>query len=944
MWRFAPRRLLHDPLSLALMVGVLTMVGVAASAGPLYAEAVSDASLRTVLGAVPAGAGARDAAVARVNGGIDPSSAQWSDLVTALDGVGGLDTPRVTSQSVSTELHSSVFYNPVGPTVTGPAAAEPVRIFGVDDPASRLVVLSRVPGANAGVWLSEPVAASTGVAAGDQVRVQLSGIKKTPTARARVVGTYAVGPDGRTPLNPPGQRLWSELSAEAFPSDAGEPTQRAQLAVTDLPSAATLAKKVDDQLLWSAQSRLDPAAPRLTALHRTAAEVAELRRGLASRSDLVDSPVTLRPAVVSGIEELSGRADLLADVAQRGTAVTTRLGIGLALALAVAAAAYSMGRRRREVQLAAGTGRRPVSAGLLYVVELLPAALVAGVLGWFGARALVATAVGSITPSRPVLTSAATWCGAALVAALAVSGAVAAVATRVETRRLEGRPDVRVPWVLVLVVLAASATVGLLTRPPRAGDPLGPLDILVPPLVAAAVAAVGATLFFGLLRRLRSSSRPPTRRTVAGWLARRRLQAPDRGREATTTIAATGLAMLVFSFASLVSLQDTVEDRAAVAVGADTVDRVGPSSRLDPEGPVQAPEPADGSPLPVRAVPAGRNPSVPPGQSVAWRAQTSVATSDRSVNLLVIDPLTFAGAAAWGSPGGPVAAGRDLLPALATADAAAVAKIRRDGVGYPVPALLVGRLGDLDLAEGSTLTVDTLNLAVQLQVSGVLDAFPGSGNGAPTLVLPADSFFAAQFNEDPRLRPAPGAPRNRPVEFQADLWSSSGPAAAATLAAAEVDVKAVGTLAQARATPVYVAAAQARRYQIALGLVFGALGLSAVALAAVRLARRSPAADRMLAWTGAGRRTPGRARSLEVAVVLVLTAGLAVLGLLALRPLARILLEPGDGLAPEAVLQLPLAALAAGGAWLLVAALASLAGMALATGSQPAVEVLRGED
>ena len=41
-------------------------------------------------------------------------------------------------------------------------------------------------------------------------------------------------------------------------------------------------------------------------------------------------------------------------------------------------------------------------------------------------------------------------------------------------------------------------------------------------------------------------------------------------------------------------------------------------------------------------------------------------------------------------------------------------------------------------------------------------------------------------------------------------------------------------------------AEQARRYQIGLGLVFGTVGLAAVALGAVRLARRSPAADRML--------------------------------------------------------------------------------------------------
>ena len=119
-----------------------------------------------------------------------------------------------------------------------------------------------------------------------------------------------------------------------------------------------------------------------------------------------------------------------------------------------------------------------------------------------------------------------------------------------------------------------------------------------------------------------------------------------------------------------------------------------------------------------------------------------------------------------------------------------------------------------------------------------------------------------------------------------------------------------------RATPVYVAADQARRYQIALGLVFGVVGLAAVALAAVRLARRSPAADRMLAWAGAGQRAPARARVLEVAVVLALSAVLSSVALLALRPMAHILLEPGDGRTPAAVLVVPGSALLAGAVWL----------------------------
>ncbi len=944
VWRFAPRRLMHDAVTLTLMLGVLTMLALAAAAGPLYAEAVSDAAVRLALESVPAGAAAKVAPVVRLNGGIDPESPQWTDMLRSLEGIPGVGPARVTTQSISTELHPKLFFDPVGPVVSGEQGSAPVRLFGVDDPAARLVVVTQAAGGGEGVWLPEPVARSTGVAAGDKVQVQLSGLPEAATTTTQVLGTYAVQPDGRTPQSPPGERIWADLGVEAFPSDAREPTQPAHLAVADLATTAALAKQTGDELLWSAQATLTDPTPRLAQLHRTADAVSLQRRLLIARSELADDPVALRPSIVSGVEDIADRADVLSSAAQRGAAVTTRVGIALSLALVVAAAGYSMGRRRHEVQLAAGTGRRPVSAGLLYAVELLPVAVVAGVTGWVAARGVVAVTVGSSTPTRSVLRSAGLWSAGAVIAALAASAAAAAVATRLETRRLEGRPEVRLPWVLVLVVVAASATAGLLTRPPAAGDTLGPLDLLVPPLVVAAVAAVGSRAFFAALRRARTASRPPSRRTVVTWLARRRLQAPDRGREGATTIAATGLAMLAFSLASLASLHSTVEDRAAVAAGAATVNRVESSRQLDPDVAQQAAEPKDGSPLKIRDIPAARNPVLPAGQSMVWRGSTSVAGSEDGVHLLIVDPARFAAAAAWGSPGGPVAAGRALLPALAADDAVTAATIRRNGLPSPVPVLLVGSVGELDLGVGSTVTVDTLNDPVRLEVRGVLDAFPGAGTGPPTLVVPADSFFASQLNNDPRLRPRAGTPRNRPVEFQTYLWSASAVGAAETLAAHAVTPDLTATLAQERATPVYVAAAQARRYQIALGLVFGVVGVAAVALAAVRLARRSPAADRMLAWTGAGRHAPGRARALEVAVGITLSCALSALALLALRPLAQLLLEPGDGRTPPAALAIPGSALLAAAAWLAAAALAAAVGMALAASSQSTVEVLRGED
>ena len=942
LWRAAPRRLLRDPVTLALMSVVLALVAAAGSAGPLYAEAVSDASVRLVLDAVPAGSAARDAPVVRVNGGVEPATTRATRLTEALDDVPGLGPVRVTLQSVSTELNPRIYFDPVGPVLGHGGTRTPVRLFGVEDPAARLVVVDRSTEVRDGLWLPQPVAEEARVSAGDRLTLSLTGTPEPVETVVGVAGVYAVADDGRTPLAPPGERLWDDLQAEGFPADPVTRTLRAHLAVADLRTTAALADRIEDDVLWSALAVLEPARPRLAGLEETSAGVTDLRRSLVEEAEGRPLPPALRAGVASGVVDLGQRARELSDAARRGATVTTGVGVALSLAVVVAAAGWSSGRRRREVRLMAGTGRHPAAAGLLHVVELLPAAVIGGTVGWVAARALVDAAAGAAAPSPRALVTSGLWCLGSVLAALLLSGGVLTVVMRTQTRRLEGREGRSVPWVLVLVVLAAATTAGLLTRPPEAGDPLGPLDVLVPPLAAAAVAALGARAFFAGLGRLGRHPRPPTRRTVAGWLAGRRLRAPDPTREVATTIAATGLAMLVLSLASLVSTAHTTQDRAAARVGAAVVHEVGSSWRLDPEVARQAEEPDDGTSVRLEDVPVARTPVLPPGQTVTWRTRTTVATSEESVELLVIDPATFAEAAAWGTDGGPVAAGRALLPALAAQDAESALATRRTGMGQQVPVVLVGAVGDLGLEPGSTLAVDTLHLPVRLRVTDALAAFPGARPG--TLVVPADAFFATQLNEDPRLRPGVGASRNRPMEFRAQLWSGSEDAARATLSAHGLPADPVDTLAGARATAVYVAAEQARRYHVALGWVFGALGTAAVVLAAVRLARLEPGADLMLAWVGAGRRSVARARVLETAVVLVLGAALAVTTLLLLRPAGGVLLEPGDGAVPAAVLELPGSALLAGVGWLAVTAVSAAVAMRLAASSRSPVEVLRGED
>lgn len=941
LWRVAPRRVLREPLTLVLVTAVLALVGVAASAGPLYAEAVSDASLHLALDAVPAGSAARAAPVVRVNGGVEPAQVQQNRFTAALADVPGLGPTRVTLQSVSTELNPRIYFDPVGPVLTVGSRRAPVRLFGVEDVARRLVPAATPTGPTApdGIWLPAPVAEELGLAPGDAVPVSLTGWPEPKAATATVAGTYAVEEDGRTPRSPAGEDLWDDLEDEGYPTDAISRSLRAHLVVADLRTVAVLSDRIEDDLLWSAQARVDPARPRLADLDRTAEGVADLRRALVSGVETGSVPPALRAGLASGVEDITDRAHELADAAGRGAAVTTGVGIALALALVVAAARWSSARRRREVRLLAGTGRRPVSAALLHVVELVPAAVLGGALGWGAARVLVDATVGSASPSHGTILASVAWCVVAMVAALVLSGAVVAVATRGESRRLEGRADLRVPWVLVLVVLAVASAVGLATRPPTAAGALGPLDVLVPPLVIGALAAVGSRAAFLLMRRTREAARPPTRRTVAGWLARRRLRAPDPGREVATTIAATGVAMLVLSLASLVATERTVEDRAAVRAGTAVVHLIGASWRVDPGVAQQAEPPKDDEAVPV---PVARTPQLPRGQTVAWTTQTTVATSDVSVRLLIVDPAGFGSSAVWGTEGGPVDEGRAILPDLAASGAESAATTRRNLVGAAVPAVLVGPLGDLDLAVGDAVTVDTLSASVRLEVRHVLTTFPGSPPG--TLVVPSDAFFATQLNDDPRLRPTASTRRNRPVEFQTYLWSSNEEAARATLTRFGLRPSVVTTLAGARATPSYVAATQARRYQVALGVVFGCLGAAAVVLGAVRLARRSPAADLMLAWAGAGRRSPAVARAAETAVVLALGAGLAVVALLVLRPAGAVLLEPGDGIAPAATLGLPPVALVAGLVWLVVTAVSAAVGMRLASAASSPVEVLRGED
>lgn len=951
LWGRALRRAWSGGTSGVLQVVVLAVLALTAAAGPLFAEAADNASLARTLDAVPVTAAARDAPMVRLNGGSAPTSVRQRTLLDQLDDVEGAGPPAVLAFSVAQELVPRSVQAPV--VVAGDREAR-ARLAAVDDPASALDVVAQVDEpVDGGVWLSEEVATALAVAPGDRVELALDTLEgRGDTAPVTLAGTYRAD-DERRPLDPPGRELWFGRRA-GLPQDTSFTTLPAHLVVTDLASAERYAERVGDVLFWTAEVRLDPPRPTLADARRTAADVELLRRTAVDprEVDIDDGP--LRLGVASGVEDLVGDAEALAEDVRASTRTVANGGVLVGLAAVLVAVGLTLRLRAGELRAMAGVGLAPAAVAAVGVVEVLLPAVVGGVVGGSAAWGLVVAVgpPGDVTSAALVPTVRAVV--VALLAALALVALATVVAAALAGRATRpGARTRRVPWRAVLVVLAASAVAGIATRPLGASS-LGALDLLVPLLVAAATGAVGATLLGRLVTRL---ARPPhhrrrpaaddgalgtrgTRRAAVA-LALRRAAAPGDERAVVVTVVTAGLAVLLWALTSVVSVRDVVEDRVAAATGATAVAELRGSWELDADAPFQlTDEEVQDRLIEIGDLPADLgSPEVPPGQTVVWHAQTSVPGRSGGVDVLLVDADSFGAAASWGATGA-VAGLRDHLPAMAEAEARIGAQMR---AGERWDALPVVVVGDLGLEAGSTASVATdLGGAVLVRVLDVVEAAPGRRSGRPRIIAPADPFLLQHLNNDPRLRPSTRAWTARRDQFRAELWTSGGAADLdRTLTAAGVEPIEVRTVQEARARPVFVAAGLGRTYQLAIGVLLALLAAAALALHADRAAARHRPTDVLLARAGLGRRGTALARDLEV-VVLGATSGLlAVVAVLLVSPLADRLLDPGDGELPAARLVVgPTAVLVAVAAVVATTALAAVAARVRARSGSDA-EVLR---
>ena len=946
------RRPLQPGSGALLLALAFLLMGVGAASGPVVADAGGSAALAQALDAVPPGARATDSATAvQLLGGVRADDPDQARLVRQLSRLPGAGPVVLTGASLAPD---SARLGQLVPFVEAGGRRERARLYAVEDPPARLAPVGGPPttGATGGapqVWLPQPVAEALGVVVGDPV-VLGAGDRSDPGAApvpVTVGGVYAVAEDGRQPVDPEDAGFWSDPDRN-LPRDPLAVAQRSSLIVADPATVDALAPAVHDQVLWAATVRLEPPSTLPEAVDASAA-VAELTHNASFLvTDLPEVDLEGRlPQVLSALPEVTEAALEVVGPATARTTATQVASVVLGLAAVLGSVLLGTAGRRRELGLSAALGRRARVVGALALVEVLPLALVATALGVAVAAVLVEVALPGPVTAEAVADGAAR-AGVLLVVGLVVVAVVTTLAARrAQQQAGTARSGRTVPWVPLVVVVAVTAGAGVLTRP--AGQP-GGLDLAVPLLGAAAAGALGGALLRAAARAVGARS---ARRQVAGGaggsgrlspgratavLALRRLGGPGEERLLVVVLVAAGLGLTLQVLAGTVAVDRAVDDKTAVLAGAETTVRLQHTSDVDPT-------------LPVEGTGPGRDPVVAPGDSVVWRDELYLGGDERTSDLIVVDTATFADAAAWGAEGGPLAAGRAMLPELARQEAEVAPAVARQwaveqaaaaaGVdpqrelGVPVPVLLAGDSHGYAVGEEAVLT-DRGARSVRAVVVGTVPIFPGQGRRS-AIVVGSEAYLPLR-EVDPRTTPVDPL---RQLEEKAVLWSSRpDEAVVADLAALGVDGEAV-TRAGVAARSDFAVAALLRDYQVGLALAVALVAVLALCLAAQRSAARARSTGVLLARAGLGRRGPLAALLLESAALVTVGLGLALLAVVGLQPLSPRLLDPAPWFDPALQPVLPASAVLAVVGLAVLAWLAAVATVLVSGRGASDEEVLR---
>ena len=696
------------------------------------------------------------------------------------------------------------------------------------------------PGQGQGLWLPDRSAELLRAGPGDEVDVILDGVRM----RRTVDGVF----EDLTYADRSSFWCSNERAFEAFGTHVPPP-----VALMDQHGLSQLlqeAGRAATRVHWE----VPPQDDHLT-LPDAARAADELGRRLTALRSGSVADVDANPFAHDRIESslgLPASVDHAGDVGDAVRPLVETLGVasfGIAL-LVVAAAGRSWSEARAgEVRMLASKGVSPLALSAKATLEMAPATIVGGGLGFRASRALVV----SLGPAAPVGADAVRRAAVSAVIAVGVALVLLAAMSVRRVVRAEARlrPRVgwwsRVPWELAALGAAAWAFVQLRSPASRvssvsgASYPADTLLVLFPLLLLAGAALLllrGLRLVQRLLRHRGGRAPLPL------FLAFRRLGAGGPSGLALVAGATVSIGILVYAAVVGASARATVVAKATVGPGTDLVVFPGALTEQVP------PELAD------RA-------------STVVRSAATLTGGRGRVSVLGVDPATFARAAFFD----PTFAG-DSLDELLGRLAPAEGRVRAIAVGE---------------APRTVSLEDGVDESVDVDVVARVEAFPGLSVGLPMLVLDAASLEAAGLGGTP------------------EMWVRGDPdASLARLRSSDYDwihtVRAVDSLSASSLLPM----STSLDYFSALGLLGGAVTASAVVLYLMARAK-----ERRLAMVMARRmgvRAPVEVAAATVELSALLLTGLVVATALALPAAAAVFphLDPSPGTPPSPLVRLEL--------------------------------------
>ncbi|HEY1331780.1 MAG TPA: FtsX-like permease family protein [Actinomycetota bacterium] len=839
----APVRLVRFPASLLAVMGTALILGIVASSAPLFLSAVGASALHAQVNETRAAFGGL---IVTDEGPLTADRIAYRQrlLTRTTAPLRGLGAPTVTLLGTGATVASASH-----PGVTAPV--QPLSRTGFGTNIQRLS-----GGGDDGIWLADTTARTIGVQPGDRVLLT-SG---DATVSARVAGTYRAL--SSIPLTPYWsamyQYIWTRSKGDFVPLPPFAMTSQSQLLQLESASASSGLEMWDYPLTPNASLE---TAQRLGAQIRTV------------QASFADPRSTLGSGFVSassGLLALLGRASSERTQLAGAVGALATAGLAVTLLTLALAGAYGYARRRSEFGGLRARGVGPIRAGGRAAIEAaLPVAIgvAAGcalALGLFGA-------LGTGPVTSQAMRSAVRWSAVAALVGIAVYAiTVAATAVREprsdrhRTRAGLRRTAARIPWEVPALAIAAAALweirhsgAGAVAGGPHVDRLVG----LFPVLFVAALSGLAVRGLRRLLPRLR-----PGGSSTPWFLAVRRAAAAPATAGWLVTASAVAIGMLVYGGVLAASLQSASAAKGQVAIGSDVAVDVSSGTQL-PRGSV----------LPATVV--QRIPGV------------AVGPGEHSVDVLGVDPSTFARAAYWqGRFGGSLPGILNALTVPASA-------------GSPVPVVVVN--GNVP----AQAHLETQGFSIPIRQVVNTSVFPGMSAGRTLIVANATALSRAMVAAGLTMDEAGDLPQ---------IWARGDPATILPqLGAAGVPLS-TDSVFGARITPVHTAAAEAQTsrlqaitwtlgYLRALGLLSALLALAGIALYLQTRQRARQVSFALASRMGLRANAYRTSVALELACMLgmafVVGSAIAILAAaLVVQPL-----DPLGSLPPGAQLALPLA-------------------------------------